>query len=431
MLAKQRMRALLVTFALLALFADSAYAQTEQPITIGQLASSTSPFCKANDVYLQASSATGQPSYVVPAPGGTITAWSEVPLSGKGAERLLVAAPAASAGQYKVLALSPEESVSGTEAQSFPVKIQVQAGDILGLQTLSHSELNCQFHGFGGDLVEVIPGEHGEGQPLTSESKPTEPEPEERLNLTATMQPDACPTDPSTDESCPVPTISGQAALGQTLTASPEGHPQNPSYAWLRCVGAGTSCYAIPGASGLTYIVGPLDVGHTLRFLKIASSGQYTQETQSAPTSLVAFVAVAAVTPRLTAVSQSASHWRVGGALAHFSRSTRTPIGTTFTFTVNLPVPVTLTFKQKTTGRLAAKRCVAQSSHNQHSRSCTRIITVGVLHTTAHVAKNQVSFQGRISPSQKLGLGLYTVTITAGSGQHTASKSLTFRILGS
>lgn len=420
------LRTTLLAFALLALSASNAHAQTE-PLTIGQLANSTGAFCKAHEAYLQVKSEAGQGAYVVPAPGGIITAWSEAPLSGKGAERLLIGAPAASAGRYTVLALSPEETVSGTEPQTFPVHIPVQAGDILGLQTLAPT-LNCEFHGFGGDLVEAIPGEHGEGEPLTSEPKVSEGE--ERLNLTATLQPDACPTDPSTDEACPTPTISGVAAVGQTLTANPEGHPENPSYLWLRCANAGSSCYPIAGATGLTYTVEPLDVGHTLRFLKIASSGQYTQEEESQPTGLVPFAAIAAVTPRLTSVSQSASHWREGGALAHFSKTSRTPIGTTFSFTVNLPVPLTLTFQQKTSGRLAAKRCVAQSTHNQHSRPCTRTLTVGVLRSTAHVAKNEVAFQGRISPSQKLGPGLYTVTIAAGAGgAHAASKSLTFRIL--
>jgi hypothetical protein len=420
------MRTTLATLALLGLFASNAYAQTETT-TIGQLANSTGAYCKAATAYMQGKAEAGQPSYTVPAPGGIITAWSELPLSGSGPERLLIGAPTASAGQYTVVALSPAETVTGTEPQTFAVHIPVQSGDVLGLQTLSPT-LNCQFHGFSGDLVEVIPGEHSEGETLTSEPKLAEAE--ERLNLTATLQPDACPTDPSTEEACPVPVIGGLAAVGQTLTANPQGHPENASYAWLRCANAGSSCYAIPGATGLTYTIEPLDVGHTLRFAKTATSGQYTQETQSSPTALVPFVASAAVTPRLSSVSQSASHWREGNAQVHFSRRSRTPIGTTFSFTVNLPVPVTLTFKQKVTGRLVGGKCVAQTKHNEHRRACARIITVGALRATAHVAKNKVAFQGRLSPSKKLSPALYTVTITAGSGSHSASRSLTFRILG-
>lgn len=426
MLAKQRMRTTtLATLALLGLFASNAFAQSETT-TIGQLANSTGAYCKQHTVYMQGKAEAGQPSYTVPAPGGIITAWSELPLSGSGSERLLIGAPASSAAQYTVVAMSPEETVTGTEPQTFPVHIQVQSGDVLGLQTISPT-LNCQFHGFSGDLVEVIPGEHSEGETLTSEPKLAEAE--ERLNLTATLQPDACPTDPSTDEACPTPIISGLAAVGQTLTANPEGHPENPSYAWLRCGSGGSSCYAIAGATASTYTIEPLDVGHTLRFAKTATSGQYTQETQSAPTALVPFVASAAVTPRLTSVSQSASHWREGNALAHFSKNPRTPIGTTFSFTVNLPVAVTLTFKQTLAGRLVSNKCVAQSKHNEHRRSCSRTVTAGTLRTTAHVAKNKLAFQGRLSPSKKLSAGLYTVTITAGSGGHSASRSLTFRIL--
>ncbi|HEY1456947.1 MAG TPA: hypothetical protein VGF15_00385 [Solirubrobacteraceae bacterium] len=435
---------LAVSAALIALFAAAAASAQTGSITIGQLALSSSELseCQSKHAYLQSESASGQLSYTVPAPGGVITSWSEAPAGRTGSERLLVARPTTTQGRYTVLALSPVETVSGTENQTFPVRIPVQAGDLLGLEPTTPG-LFCTFSedfGYSGDLVGVLPGEPSEGETLTVEPALSK----KRLNVTGTLEPDAdhdgygdisedrCPTDPSTHEACPLPVISGVAAIGQTLSANAGGEPENPSYAWLRCGGEGSGCYAIPGASGLTYTVVPVDVGHTLRLRKTASNSQDTQVSESEPTALIAFATAAAITPRLSGVSQSSSHWREGGALARFSSRAKGPIGTTFSFTLNLPVPVTLSFTQKASGRLVSNRCVAQSTHNQHRPGCTRTVTAGVLRSTAHIGKNTVTFQGRLSHSVKLKAGLYTMTITAGSsGQHSASRSLTFRIFAS
>ncbi len=434
--------ALIAMIALLA-GATTARASSNTSTTLGQLANSTHAACETKRLYLQTSSASGLSSYTVSPPAGIITSWSETPLQGAGEERLVLAAPTATTGLYTLLAASAPQMVAGTETQTFPAHIPVQAGDILGLEILSGS-VYCTFPnglptGTEGDLVQVSKADPAVGESFTVESQPGGSG--ERLNVTALLQPDAdhdgygdvtedgCPTDPSTHEACPIPLITGTAALGQTLTANPEGSPENPSYAWLRCGAGGSGCYAIPGATGLSYTLTYADIGHTLRFRKTATNSQDTQITESAPTALTPFASAAAVTPRLTSVSQSASHWREGSALARYA-SSKSPLGTVFRFAVNLPVAVTLSFTQKQSGRISAGKCTTPTKHNRHARACTHTVTLGALHTIAHVGMNKVSFQGRISRSQKLSPGLYTVLISAGwLPQHSVSHSLTFRIL--
>jgi len=436
-------------FTLLVVLALAASAQaTPTSTTLGELATNTHASCEENHVYLQVSSVTGGPSYTVPEPGGIITSWSEAPLGGgAGTERLVIAAPASTTGQYTVLALSPEEDVSGG---TFAIHVPVQAGDILGLEPTTKG-VYCTFpdglpSGTSGDLIEVIPGDFGQGEVLAPrDGKPgseVEKRGEERLNLTATLQPDAdhdgygdstedsCPTDPSTHAACPVPTITGTAQVGQTLSANPQGAPENPAYAWLRCMAGGSDCYAIPGATALTYTVTSVDLGHTLRFRKTATNAQDTQVTESAPTALVPFIATAAVAPRLSGLSQSASRWREGNAQAHYSRSAKRPTGTTFSFAVNIPTTIELNFTQRVSGRRSAGKCVTQTKHNEHNRACARTVSAGTLIAPAHLGVNKIAFQGRLSASTKLAPGRYTVIFTAGPAVlKSASKSLSFTIL--
>jgi hypothetical protein len=438
----------LATVLTLLVLAASAQA-TPSITTLGELATNTHASCEEKHLYLQVSSAASLPSYTVPAPGGIITSWSETPLAGSsGSERLVIAQPAAVAGQYTALAVSPEENIS---AGTFAIHVPVQAGDILGLEPTS-KDVHCTFEdslpaGTNGDLIEAIPGEFNAGELLVAQhSKPgTENEKlaGERLNLQATMEPDAdhdgygdvtedgCPTDPSTHAACPIPTISGVAQVGQTLSADPQGEPENPTYAWLRCAAGGGTCYAIPNATALSYTVSSEDLGHTLRFRKTATNAQDTQVTESAPTALVPFIAAAAIAPRLTAVSQSANKWREGNAQAHFTRSSKPPTGTTFSFSVNVPTTIELNFTQRTTGRDSAGKCVAPTKHNEHDHACTRTVSAGTLVAAVHLGANKVAFEGRLSPSKKLAPGLYTVIIAAGpAALRSASRSLRFTILG-
>lgn len=426
------MRIALLTSFLSLLAVTPAAADT----TLGQLAPSAHTTCLPGQVYLQTESAPGPISYTVPAPGGVITSWSETPLAGEGRERLVVARPT-SPGRFTVIGLSPEETVSGTSTQTFLVRIPVAAGDVLGLDSTSGS-FACEFPGETGDLVDVIPGQPAVGVTLP---EPKKTEPRERLNLTAVVEPDvdhdgygdttqdACPTDPSTHEACPAPKVSGTARVGQTLSATPGGEPENPAFAWLRCAAGGESCYPIPGATGLTYLVSPIDVGHVLRFRKTAHNSAYTAVSESEATAVVPFQTIAVVTPRLSHLTQSTRRWREGNSLPRLTNNSSVSLGTVFGFNMNLPTTVWFAFTQRSSGRLSAHRCVAPSRLNKHAHRCTRTITVALLSFAARVGTNRVLFEGRVSPTQRLKPGTYTVTVTAGpSALKSASRTLAFTI---
>ncbi len=72
-----------------------------------------------------------------------------------------------------------------------------------------------------------------------------------------------------------VPTISGEARQGKTLTEAHGTWTNNPtgySYQWQRCDSAGANCVAISGATGQAYVLTEADLGHTLRVQETASN---------------------------------------------------------------------------------------------------------------------------------------------------------------
>ncbi len=95
------------------------------------------------------------------------------------------------------------------------------------------------------------------------------------------------------------PTISGTAAVGETLTGKPGTWSGSPtlSYQWVRC-GAdgglpdGSNCATIPGASTTGYIVSSADVGSRLRFRVTAANADGQDTKASNATALVSAVPV-------------------------------------------------------------------------------------------------------------------------------------------
>ena len=134
--------------------------------------------------------------------------------------------------------------------------------------------------------------------------------------------------------------------------------------------------------------------------------------------------------PLLTNVAQSSRSWREGGHLAQTSRTGKPPVGTTFSFALNVAAQVRLSFTQSTSGRVVAGKCVRPTRHNAHKRTCTRLIAAGTLNVAAHSALNNVRFEGRLSSTQRLRLGRYVLAITAtNAAGHSNPKSLSFTIV--
>jgi FG-GAP repeat len=136
------------------------------------------------------------------------------------------------------------------------------------------------------------------------------------------------------------------------------------------------------------------------------------------------------IRPRVTSVSQSHRTWREGNRRARVSRKLP-PVGTTFSFTLNVKAKVSFAFTQPATGRRVGRTCVAKTHTNRRKHSCKRAVTKGSLAVTGHVGRNKVSFQGVISRSRKLKPGSYTLVITATSaaGLTSAPARLSFTIV--
>jgi hypothetical protein len=86
------------------------------------------------------------------------------------------------------------------------------------------------------------------------------------------------------------PTISGQAVVGQTLTANPgtwTGSGITYTYAWSRCDTAGANCAAIGGATATTYKLVDADAGHTIRVKVTAKNASGENSVTSAQTATV------------------------------------------------------------------------------------------------------------------------------------------------
>lgn len=86
------------------------------------------------------------------------------------------------------------------------------------------------------------------------------------------------------------PTISGTGLVGQLLVATHgtwSGSPKKFAYQWSQCDTTGGGCLAISGATGKSYRVRAVDVGHTLRVTVTASNSSGGADASSAPTAVV------------------------------------------------------------------------------------------------------------------------------------------------
>jgi plastocyanin len=98
-----------------------------------------------------------------------------------------------------------------------------------------------------------------------------------------------------------VPTISGTARQGQTLTevhGSWTGEPTSFDYQWLQCDSLGMSCTAIPDANEQTYMPEAADVSGTIEVQETAiNSGGASEPAVSAPTAVLGGAPPASTAP--------------------------------------------------------------------------------------------------------------------------------------
>ena len=113
------------------------------------------------------------------------------------------------------------------------------------------------------------------------------------------------------------PSISGNATVGQTLTASDGtwlNSPTSFAYQWLRCNGGGNSCVNVANGTQKTYTLVGADAGHTMRVKVTATNTDGSSSAQSAQTSAVA-AATSSAAPKNTAAPTISGTPKVGQTL--------------------------------------------------------------------------------------------------------------------
>ena len=181
----------------------------------------------------------------------------------------------------------------------------------------------------------------------------------------------------------------------------------------------------------------PIDtatIGSHIFTVTATSSDGQTQTTST--TYIVRASAVGAAPPPaipvLTGLKGSHARWRAGAAPARISsraRAKATPVGTTFSFSLNVSAKVTLLFSHASAGRRVKGSCVASTAHNAKLPRCTRKVRAGALSLNAASGAGRITFDGRIG-ARKLKPGRYTMTITAANTAGSSKpRSLTFTII--
>ncbi len=204
-----------------------------------------------------------------------------------------------------------------------------------------------------------------------------------------------------------------------------------------QAVTAAYSCTAPTGAT-VTACAGPVANGAAIDTHALGSH-TFTVNAQDSDgataTQSVSYAVVAAVTPApiISGARQTSKTWRENNTRPHISanKKRKLPVGTTFSFALNEPATVTLSFTQQAAGRKVHGKCVAPSAKNRRKPRCTRTILAGSFTFTGHPGTNKVRFAGRISRTKKLKTGRYTLQITATNtqGKRSAPQSLTFTIV--
>ncbi len=235
----------------------------------------------------------------------------------------------------------------------------------------------------------------------------------------------------------------GLSAFGPQVALDPQG---NAVAVWYRNIGANTivqgagydaagpllRALSIPssGVAGqpLSFSVSPLDVWSALGSTSwgfgdgtsatglgvthaFAGAGGYhltltTADVLGNATSTVATVTIAPAPiktakpppPVLRSASMTNKRFRVGRKNTAISAK-KTPVGTSFRFTLSATARVQITFTRLAAGLRRGRKCLAPSAklRRAHAKRCTRTLTVGTLTRSSRPkGANRVAFSGRI-----------------------------------
>jgi PKD repeat protein len=103
----------------------------------------------------------------------------------------------------------------------------------------------------------------------------------------------------------------------------------------------------------------------------------------------------------------------------------RRPTRLRVSFTLSVPLSVTITLEQPLPGRKVNGRCIKPTAKNRKHRTCTRLVNLrGQITLAGKAGANHFTFNGKIG-GHRLGPGSYRLTATPTAG---ASKTTTFHI---
>jgi uncharacterized repeat protein (TIGR01451 family) len=171
---------IVVALTVAALFPTLADAST----TIGQT-SGTPVRCQSTGTNVWWTSGPGEPLYAVPAGGGVVASWTTKPGLDGTASRLAVFRPTSS---NTLIGESPiEGQIPAGNSASFPARITVEAGDLIGLENIDDGGIWCGV-ATPGDTMSFA-ARNGQGMPIGPQvfSFPESV----RANVAAVVEPDA------------------------------------------------------------------------------------------------------------------------------------------------------------------------------------------------------------------------------------------------
>ncbi len=466
---------------LLLLASGSASAAT----TIGQNGADVAGTCGAGNTFVQTATATGVPSYAVPAGGGVISSWSFLAgsTSGEG-DKLKVVRSNGTANQFVVVGESALEMMTPSTLNTFQVRMPVQAGDLIGLFTVDGNDCVVSTHTPGNTDAYVAGADPAPGTTFTGIPESSSGE---AYNVSAVVEPDAdsdgwgddtqdkcvgatgsvqgCPkAELSITETANTSAVVRDGTVTYRITVQNSGPDPAPNTVVTDSLAPGATVVSATASSGscvaaaVSCDVGTLASGATATVtlvLKLSRIGAATDTTTVGSATLDRAAASASGAGDTNAANNSAStttsvvpmpSTAVGGIakatqshrrwreprrpkLATISKK-QPPVGTTFELTLRSRASVRFDFTQRVAGRRVRGKCVARTNANKHKSACARTVSRGSLSFAGRAGPNTVGFQGRVSPSKKLNPGTYTVVITAKTpGVGSTFKRLTFTIV--
>lgn len=131
------------------------------------------------------------------------------------------------------------------------------------------------------------------------------------------------------------------------------------------------------------------------------------------------------VPPELTGLSLSSRRFRSRGR-----RGGRSPLGTTFRFTLSEEARVAISIERRTRGRRVGRRCRKETSRNRKRRRCTRYVKAGSVSRAATKGRTRLAFSGRLR-GRPLPAGRYRARIVAtdAAGNRSRTRTISFTIV--